>query len=104
MIESLRPGERPPLLDAHAPRFRAKLSGQEAGFEAAAERFRNLEMTFWLAVTQLEHAELLIERGRSADAEPLLAEARDTFALRRATPWLARATSLGPAPQTNVLA
>ena len=36
-IESLRPGERPPLLDAHARRFRAKLSG-----DAAASRLRPL--------------------------------------------------------------
>jgi hypothetical protein len=102
MIESLRPGERPPLLDAHARRFRAKLSGDEAGFAAAAERFRKLEMTFWLAVTELEQAELLAERGREAEAEPLLAEAREIFARLGATPWLERAATLGGEPQTQV--
>jgi class 3 adenylate cyclase/tetratricopeptide (TPR) repeat protein len=96
MIESLRPGERPPLLDAHARRFRAKLSGEEAGFEAAASRFRKLEMPFWLAVTELEHAERLLELGQVADAEPLLAEAREIFARLEARPWLERATALGP--------
>ena len=96
MIESLRPGERPPLLDAHARRFRAKLSGDEAGFEAAADRFRKLEMPFWLAVTELEHAELLAEQGREAEAEPLLAEAREIFARLEAKPWLERATALRP--------
>jgi tetratricopeptide (TPR) repeat protein len=96
MIESLRPGERPPLLDAHARRFRAKLSGNEAGFEAAASRFRKLEMPFWLAVTELEHAECLLELGQAADAEPLLAEAREIFARLEARPWLERATALGP--------
>ena len=30
-IEALRPGARPPLLEAHAQRFRSKLSGDEAG-------------------------------------------------------------------------
>ena len=74
MIESLRPGERPPLLDAHARRFRSKLSGDAAGLAAAADRFRKLEMPFWLAVTELEHAELLAEQGREEEAEPLLAE------------------------------
>jgi class 3 adenylate cyclase/tetratricopeptide (TPR) repeat protein len=102
MIESLRPGERPPLLDAHARRFRAKLSGDEAGFEAAASRFRKLEMPFWLAVTELEHAERLLELGQVADAEPLLAEAREIFARLEARPWLERATALGPEQPAEV--
>ncbi len=90
MVESLRPGERPPLLDAHARRFRAKLSGDAAGFAAAADRFRELELVFWLAVTELEHAELLAEAGRGTEAEPLLAHARETFERLGAKPWLAR--------------
>jgi class 3 adenylate cyclase/tetratricopeptide (TPR) repeat protein len=102
MIESLRPGERPPLLDAHARRFRAKLSGDEAGVEAAASRFRKLEMPFWLAVTELEHAERLLELGQVADAEPLLAEAREIFARLEARPWLERATALGPEQPAEV--
>jgi class 3 adenylate cyclase/tetratricopeptide (TPR) repeat protein len=101
-IESLRPGERPPMLDANAHRFRAKLSGDEAGFAAAAARFRKFEMVFWLAVTQLEHAERLLELGREAEAEPLLAEAREIFARLEATPWLERATSLGPQKPAEV--
>ena len=102
MIESLRPGERPPLLDAHARRFRAKLSGDEAGFEAAADRFRKLEMPFWLAVTELEHAELLAEQGRETEAESLLGEAREIFERLEAKPWLERATALGSEPQAQV--
>jgi tetratricopeptide (TPR) repeat protein len=102
MIQSLRPGERPPLLDAHARRFRSKLSGDEAGFAAAAARFRKLEMPFWLAVTELEHAELLAEHGREAEAEPLLSEVRAIFAGLEATPWLERVATLGPEPQTQV--
>jgi class 3 adenylate cyclase/tetratricopeptide (TPR) repeat protein len=102
MIESLRPGERPPLLDAHARRFRAKLSGDEAGFTAAATRFRKLDMLFWLAVTDLEHAERLFELGREAEAEPLLAEAQEIFARLEATPWLERAAGLEPEAQAQI--
>ena len=45
-------------------------------------------MPFWLAVTQLEHAELL---GGGEDAGRLLAEARETFERLEAVPWLERA-------------
>jgi hypothetical protein len=51
--ERLRPGQRPPLLDAQASRFRAHLAaarGQhvlvEAGFKAAAGLLRELGMPF----------------------------------------------------------
>jgi class 3 adenylate cyclase/tetratricopeptide (TPR) repeat protein len=101
-IESLRPGERPPLLDAHARRFRSKLADDATGFKAAAERFRKLEMPFWLAVTELEHAERLAELGRAAEAEPLLADARQIFERLDAKPWLERALAVGPEPQAQV--
>jgi len=101
-IESLRPGERPPLLDAHARRFRAKLSADVSGFAAAAERFRKLEMPFWLGVTQLEHAERLLELDSTAEAEPLLAEAREIFARLEAKPWRDRATDRGPEQRAEV--
>ena len=66
MIEGLRPGERPLLLEAQAQRFRSKLNGDEAGFRAAAALFRELETPFWLAVTLLEHGEASrIERRSS---------------------------------------
>jgi class 3 adenylate cyclase/tetratricopeptide (TPR) repeat protein len=94
IIDALRPGERPPLLSAHAARFRAHTAATpteaEAGFSEAAALFRDLGMVFWLAVTQLEHAEWLVEQGREVEAEPLLAEARDTFARLDARPWLDR--------------
>ena len=100
LIEDLRPGERPPLLEAHASRFRAKLAADpgdaERGFRRAEEIFREHDLVFWLAVTQLEHAELLVENGRSADAEPLLAEARETFERLEAHPWLERALASRP--------
>ncbi len=104
MIESLRAGERPPLLAAHALRFRSKISGDVMGYEAATARFRKLEMPFWLAVTELEHAERLLELGRDADAEPLLAEARQIFARLEARPWLERATALRPEQPAEISA
>ncbi len=82
-IESLRPGDRPRLLDAHARRFRSKLNGDEAGYRAAQALFRELEVPFWLAVTLLEH-------GEATGSEPFLAEARELFAKLDATPWLER--------------
>jgi class 3 adenylate cyclase/tetratricopeptide (TPR) repeat protein len=94
-IEALRPGERPPLLTAHAARFRAKLasvSGEaEAGFAQAAELFREHGMVFWLAVTQIELAEWLTNQGRGSEAELFLAEAREAFERLDATSWLERA-------------
>jgi class 3 adenylate cyclase/tetratricopeptide (TPR) repeat protein len=94
MIEALRPGERPPLLGAHAVRFRAKLAGDAAAaekdFRRAADIFRERELIFWLAVTELEQAEWLIRRGRADDAQPLLANARETFKQLEAEPWLER--------------
>ncbi len=90
-IDAIPPGLRPPYLEAQAHRFRARLDGDEAGYKAAAGGFRELEIPFWLAVTLLEHGELLVERGRAGDAEPLLAEAREIFERLEATPWLARA-------------
>jgi len=53
-----------------------------AGYEAAAQRFRDLGMSFWLAVTLLEH-------GEPAG----LAEAHEIFERLRATPWLDRVTA-----------
>jgi hypothetical protein len=63
----------------------------DSGFATASARFRELELTFWLAVTLLEHGEWLGEQGRANEAEPLLAEARGIFEQLGATPWLERA-------------
>ena len=83
-IEALRPGERPRLLEAHARRFRAKLTGDEAAFSSAVAMFRELGLRFWLGVTLLEHGEL-------AGGGSLIEEARGIFEDLRATPWLERA-------------
>ena len=90
-IEQLPPGLRPPFLEAHAQRLRARMNGDLTGFKAAAGGFREYGFAFWLAVTQLEHGDALVTEGRADEAEPLLAEARETFARLEATPWLERA-------------
>jgi hypothetical protein len=89
-VESLPPGLRPPFLEAHCHRFRARMTGEPAGFKTAAGGFREYGFPFWLAVTQLEHAEALARDGRPVDAEPLLAEAGEIFERLGAAPWLER--------------
>jgi hypothetical protein len=98
LIEGLRPGERPPLLEAHAARFRAKLADDlalaELGFRRAADLFREHELVFWLAVAQLEQAERLTGEGRHDDAQQFVLPARETFQRLQAKPWLERADAI----------
>ena len=94
VVEELPVGLRPPLLDAAAHRFRARLAGDDpsadALFTRAAAQLRALELPFHLAVVLLEHGEWLAAQGRPDDAEPFVAEARETFERLEATPWLER--------------
>jgi predicted ATPase/class 3 adenylate cyclase len=106
-IESLQRGLRPPFLDASAHRLRAKLASTAAeadsGYTAAAAHFRELELPFWLAVTLLEHGEWLGEQGRTGEAGPMLAEAREIFERLGATPWLERLPAIdAPAVEVGV--
>ena len=94
IVDRLRPGERPPSLDAQATRFRARLADArgrpervEAGFKAAAGLLRELGMTFWLAVTLLEHGEWLAAGDRPGEAAPVLEEAGAIFERLGARPW-----------------
>jgi tetratricopeptide (TPR) repeat protein len=93
-VERVSPGLRSPYLQAQVHRFRGRLAGAEAAAEAeyghAAERFGALGIPFWRAVALLEHGEWLAGRDRSGEAEPLLAEARETFERLEAEPWLER--------------
>jgi class 3 adenylate cyclase/tetratricopeptide (TPR) repeat protein len=99
-----------PLVIAQATRFRAGVAAArgesdraEDGFKQAAASFREYGLQFFLACTQLEHAEWLVSQGRIDEAEPLVVEARETFDRLRATPWLERADALGagmPQPAT----
>ena len=102
-IETVPAGSRAPYLDAQARRFRARLAGDGAGFEAAAEQFRELGIPFWLAVTLLEHAEWLVGHGQPSQAEPLLAEATEIFERLEARPWLERTRRLDSAGQPEAV-
>ena len=62
-VDAVPAGMRPPLLVSQSLRVRARLGDGADGFAAAARRFRELGLPFWLAVTLLEHAELLGEQG-----------------------------------------
>ena len=94
VIETQPTGLRPPFLDAIAHRFRAYLAGDDPGadrqFTTAEAQLRTLELPFHLAIVQLEHGEWLNRQSRHSDAQPFLAEARDTFERLQATPWLQR--------------
>ncbi|MEP7225606.1 MAG: hypothetical protein ABI783_11700, partial [Actinomycetota bacterium] len=96
LVEGVPLGTRPPFLDAQAKRFRARLDGDPSGYEVATERFRELGLPFWLAVTLLEHSEWLIGHGQPSEAEPLLAEAREIFENLEARPWLERLDAVTP--------
>ena len=105
VVERLRPGQRPPFLDAQASRFRAHLAagrGQhdhvEAGFKGSAGLLRELSMPFWLGVVLLEHAEWLTAQNRPGDAAPLLEEAGAIFERLGARPWTERVGRLAGRP------
>ena len=63
-VESAPPGARPPYLDAHAKRMRARLDARQCWRRRGGAPFRRLSMRFWLAVTLLEHAELIGDEDR----------------------------------------
>jgi tetratricopeptide (TPR) repeat protein len=107
-IEALPPGRLAPSLRGHAARFRGRLAGLEGdprtadnGFATAGSIFREHGMVFWLAITLTELAEWLIAAEHAAEAEPLLAEARETFERLGATPWLARIETAQAQPRAE---
>jgi tetratricopeptide (TPR) repeat protein len=96
-VEALRPGEVAPFMRAQTSRFRARLAaaqgddeGVEGRFKHAVSLFREFGVPFWLAATELEHAEWLAAQGRADEAQPLLDEAREIFTRLEARPWLER--------------
>jgi class 3 adenylate cyclase/tetratricopeptide (TPR) repeat protein len=98
------PGRRAPFLDAQAHRFRGRLDGDDAQYGMAEQLFRELELPFWLAVTQAEHGEWLTRQGRTEEAQPLLADARETFERLGAKPYLDRLETAEAGPLAEVTA
>ncbi len=94
-LDALPPGRLTPLLRAQRARFRARTDGADAPGELGlAERlFEEIGLSFYLAVTQLEHAERLEALGRTGEGEALLAAAREAFERLGAQPWLERAAA-----------
>ena len=108
-IETLQPGEMTPFLRGHGARFRALLDSRqgrddavEGNFLTAQAVFRESSMAFYMAVTQLEHAEWLLAQGRPTEAEQLLDEARQTFERLEARPWLVRLDAAATSPPAQV--
>ena len=85
--DGIVPAMRSPFLDIQVQRLRARSAGDGAGLASAADRFRDLETPFWLAVALLETAEL-------TEDDEALAEAVRVFEELGARPWLERASAL----------
>jgi tetratricopeptide (TPR) repeat protein len=109
ILDSLDPGQLTPLLDASKARFHARIDaarGRDDGIEdrflRATALFDEFDMVFHCAVTQLEHAEWLVGQDRGDEADPLLAEARQTFEQLQATPWLERVAASTAAGRAEV--
>ncbi len=92
-LDAIPRGLRPPYLSAQAHRFRARLDGEAAGFNTAADAFGALGNPFWRAVALLE-----------ADGEPGLAEASEIFKRLGTTPWLERCGAASSVPAESVSA
>jgi hypothetical protein len=102
--EALDPGQLTPLLHAHSLRLRARLDAArdnhqqvDEHFRAATALYREFDLTFHQAVSQLEHAGWLTGQDRGEEAEPLLTEAHHTFEQLQATPWRERTARALPA-------
>jgi len=109
-VEGLPTGRSSAFLRAQALRFRAHLERTDdpvaaaTHFIASAALFSEIGVPFYLAVVQLEYAELLAESGAAADGAPLLLEAREIFERLRAAPWLERLADVAGTPQVGVTA
>jgi tetratricopeptide (TPR) repeat protein len=97
LADALQPGQLTPSLRAQRHRFHARLDARRGihdhvdhEYSAAETTFREHGLVFHHAVTQLEHAEWLTAQGRADEAQPLLAQSRDTFEQLEAKPWLDR--------------
>jgi class 3 adenylate cyclase/tetratricopeptide (TPR) repeat protein len=97
LVERIPRGKTPQYVHAHVARLRAYLAAQdgdaraaEASYKRASGTFRELGVPLWLGGTLLEYGEWLVAHDRVAEAEPLLAEARELFERLEAHPWIER--------------
>jgi hypothetical protein len=74
--------------------MRGEAQVAEKTLSGAVDALRAAESPLNLARGLLDHARLLGELGRTADAQPRLHEARTIFTALGATPWLARVEAL----------
>ncbi len=86
-----------PTVHALIHRFRARLAALEdrsddviPNAQAAIDTFQQRQMPFWLAMTRLELGQWLMQRGRGAEAEAMLKQARAAFVELGAHPWVER--------------
>lgn len=100
LADKLQPGELTPSLQGQRRRFHARLNALhhsqddvDEDYATAEKIFAEHKLAFHRAVTQLEHAEWMVEQGRTDEARTLLTEAQKTFEQLEAKPWLDRVES-----------
>jgi tetratricopeptide (TPR) repeat protein len=109
ITEALSPGELTPYLQAHSLRLRARIDAGrgkvdhvDEHFRAATALFREFDLIFHQAVSQLENAEWLTGQDHGDEASGLLAEARTTFERLEAKAWLERLDALEADTATRI--
>jgi class 3 adenylate cyclase/tetratricopeptide (TPR) repeat protein len=104
LLDGFQPGDLTPTVAGLRARFHARLGDRDpdGDFREAEGVFGEHELVFRRAVTQLEHAEWLVEQRRGDEAAPLLAEARATFERLEAAPWLERLDAIPAAVPAEV--
>jgi len=105
LIDALPAIRRTRAVDSQLYRLRANAAAAQGGEAAAADAFavalanaRNLGFAFFLAPVLYDYGAWLASSGRSDEAGPLLAEARELFEGMGATVWLRRLDALEPTP------
>ena len=102
--ESLEPGELTPFLQANALRLRARLDaarGEDEGSRrnASSAPPPSSASSAWSSTSPSRSSSTpsgSCRQGRRDEAEPLLAEARETFEQLEAAPWLERTAAAQP--------
>ena len=90
-LEVTPPGLLPPLLRAHALRYRGLLGDDpEQRLKTAAALLNEYSLLPDAALVQLDRAEWLVAQGRAAEAREPLDDARAVFERLGARPWLER--------------